>query len=306
MTPTPTGGVFAGANFNTSINNRGDLIFSGIAPGLQQTGGPGFDSFAVGLFAADAKNQITKLVVPGDPAPGPGEKVFDDALSGWVNDHGAVAFEAHLLGEECINFGLYCGSTGVYKRSATGKTELIAHQGDSAPGGGKYRLTFGAVINDPGDVVFVGDLTPPPDISETLAVFFNSKGKTTAVAVPGEAMPGGGNFVTVSQFGNWNARLNNSGDISFVARLDTDTNGAGVGDTGLYLLSHGKLHVVARTGTVLPGIGTIAQVNNPLFVGVPGSFFADVGAINDRGQISFEAVLTDGTGVLLLATPHGS
>ena len=184
VTPAPTGGRFAGASYNGSLNNRGDLVFSGIAPGLQQSGGAGFNGFALGLFAANAKNQIGKVVVPGDHAPGPGDKVFDDALSGWVNDNGAVAFEAHLNGEECIDFGIYCGSTGVYKRSATGKIESIAHQGDGAPGGGTYRLAFGAVINDPGDVVFIGDLTPPPDVLQTLGVYLNSKGKTTAVASP--------------------------------------------------------------------------------------------------------------------------
>ena len=117
-------------------------------------------------------------------------------------------------------------------------------------------------------------------------------------------MPGGGNFATTSAFGVWTARLNNSGDVAFVARLDTETGG--VGDTGLYVLSHGTLKVVARTGTVLSGIGTIAQINSPLYVAGLGSNFVDVPATNDRGQIFFDAVLTDGTGVLLLATPRRS
>jgi hypothetical protein len=39
----------------------------------------------------------------------------------------------------------------------------------------------------------------------------------------------------------------------------------------------------------------------------PGAFIFDEPAINDRGQIFFEATLTDGTtGVLLVASPNGA
>ena len=88
------------------------------------------------------------------------------------------------------------------------------------------------------------------------------------------------------------------------AALDTaDANG--VADTGLYLVSHGKTQVVARTGTFIPHIGTVAHVNSPSFLSpVPSSLQAG-GIINDRGQIFFEVILTDGTGVLLVATPRG-
>jgi hypothetical protein len=117
-------------------------------------------------------------------------------------------------------------------------------------------------------------------------------------------MPGGGHFVTASQF-PYTVRLNNSNQISFVARLDTDANGDNIGDTGLYVLSKGKLQLVARTGTSIPGVGTIAHINNPLYVSIGGAAFFDEPAINDRGQIFFEATLTDQTtGVLLVATPR--
>jgi hypothetical protein len=295
--PTPAGATFAGVYFDSSLNNRGDLVFNGVVPGL--VGPPNSNGFGVGVFKADRRNHIASIVVPGDKAPGGG--VFDDAIEGWTNDPGDIAFDAHVKGEECIDLGggfeLVCGSS-VYKMPKNGKIQSIAHQGDPAPGGGTYRQAFGPVMNDAGDLVFVGDLTAPPDHSLTLGVFQHSKGITTPVVLPGDPLPGGGHFATTASI-PYQYYLNNAGDITFVAALDTVHGG--VADTGLYLVSHGKTQVVARTGAFIPGVGTVADVNSPAYV-TSGPLQAG-GIINDRGQIFFEVILTDGTGVLLVATP---
>jgi hypothetical protein len=91
------------------------------------------------------------------------------------------------------------------------------------------------------------------------------------------------------------------------ATLDTDANGDGFRDTGLYLWSHSKRRLVARTGTKIPGVGTIAHLvmNVPLTPPPPSVFVPNSGANNnDRGQVVFGATLADGRGVLLLATPR--
>jgi hypothetical protein len=305
VTPAPTGhrgDTFAGVYFNPTLDDVGHLVFAGIAPYPQLTGNPGYNGLGVGLFMADSHDRISKIVAPGDPAPG--GKVFDDAFQGWPNNRGTIGFEGHVKGDECIDIGnpLVCGSS-LYKRSASGAIGSIAHQGDRAPGGGTYRQAFGAVVNDVDDLVFIGDLTSAPGALQTLSVFFNSQGATIAVARPGDAMPGGGHFATASQF-PYAARINNAGTISFVARLDTQTFDNDVHDTGLYARSNVKLQLVARTGTVISGVGTIAQINNPLYADLDGAAFFDEPAINDAGQIFFEATLTDGRGVLLIASPH--
>ena len=88
--------------------------------------------------------------------------------------------------------------------------------------------------------------------------------------------------------------------------VDTDVDGDGFDDTGLFLWSHGKFSVIARTGTVIPGIGTIDELSSPQLVIPPAPIATTTsGAINnDRGQILFQASLTDGSGVFPLATPH--
>jgi hypothetical protein len=126
------------------------------------------------------------------------------------------------------------------------------------------------------------------------------------VARPGDLMPGGGHFVTATFFANAGYSINNPGDVTFNARLDTDVNGDGILDTGLYLHSGGSLRLVARTGTVIPGVGTVAHVNPPSVATNPNQNPHDLfggGAINDLGEILFQVTLTDGRGVLLVATP---
>ena len=43
----------------------------------------------------------------------------------------------------------------------------------------------------------------------------------------------------------------------FGGSLDTDVNHDGIGDTGVFVWSAGTLRLVARTGTIIPGVGTV-------------------------------------------------
>jgi hypothetical protein len=97
--------------------------------------------------------------------------------------------------------------------------------------------------------------------------------------------------------------VNNAGDVVFNAALDTH-NEDGVPDTGLYVWSHGSPRLVARTGTVIPSVGTIARLGTIVPTVEGPNVGPNSGANNnDRGQVVFGATLTDGRGVLLVATP---
>jgi hypothetical protein len=71
----------------------------------------------------------------------------------------------------------------------------------------------------------------------------------------------------------------------------------------MFVASHGALWSVAQTGTIIPGVGTVSQVITGGFF-VPGTVANTEIVNNDRGQVLFAATLTDGRGVLLVATPH--
>jgi hypothetical protein len=296
VTPAPGGDVFVGTYFRTSINNRGDVGFAGMVPASI---GPGASiGLGLGAFRADKRGQITSVARPGDPAPGRG--TFDFAIDPYINDGGDVGFDAHVVGEECIlPRVIFCATSVYFKKATTGEIRSIAHQGEPAPGGGTYRLAFGPVLNNSGEIVFIGDLTLAPDAGQALGVFLHSKGTTIPVARPGDPMPDSGNLVTASFFIS-NYHLNNRGDVVFNGILNTDVNGDGVPDTGLFVWSKGSLHLVARTGTVIPDIGTIAHLNPP---GVQAPPLQGAALINDHGEVFFQATLADGSGVLLVATP---
>src|SRR5438552_5629155 len=292
--PAPGGGTFAGATFHASLNNPGDITFTGIVPA---TIGPGAPlNLGQGIFRADKFGRISIVVSPGDAAPGGG--IFDFAENSWINDGGDVAFGAHLAGEVCITEGqdvpgtfIFCAESLYVKNAATGAIQSIAHQGDAAPGGGVFRVAFGPVLNNLGEIAFIGDLTPAPGFAEALGVFVYNGKASVAVARPGDPMPGGGHLLTASN-SILDYHLNNRGEIAFAAFLDTDANGDGIQDTGVYVATGGSLQLVARTGTVIPGLGTIAQAS-ALFATAPPT--PSTGAANnDHGQVFFNATLTDG------------
>ncbi|HWN98322.1 MAG TPA: choice-of-anchor tandem repeat NxxGxxAF-containing protein [Blastocatellia bacterium] len=297
ITQAPAGGTFQGAHVQPIQNKGGDIVFSGIVLTEQGTRVPGQDypGLGMGIFRADDKSGETgKVVAPGDPAPGGGS--LDYATRPWINDAGDIAFDGHVAGEECLNVGggqsrrLGCPSSVYFISAGTSQIQAIACQGDPAPGGGAFRFAIAPQINNRGEILFTGDLTEPPGISQRVGIFLYSSGQIVPVARPGDAMPGGGNAATATSIVGIYT-LNNRGDAAVNLTLDSDVDGDGKPDTGVYLRSRtGSLSVLARTGTMISGVGTIVSVTRAI--------------INDRGQVAFTAQLTDGRTVLLLAIPR--
>lgn len=307
ITAAPDGSIFSGAApYGTSLNDRGELVFSGIIPTSKGIHVPGEDyvGLGAGLYKADPSGRITAIVVPGDRAPGGG--TFDYAVFGRVSDKGDIAFGAHVAGEPCLAAQpqaamIYCGQSIYFKQAATGEIKAIEHQGDPAPGGGIFQEASEPVLNNRGDIAFTAGATPGTPIFGATGVYLYSNGQTLALARPGDPMPGGGNYVTQGNFFR-QLDMNSRGDVLFNATLDNDSNGDGIPDTGLFLWSQGTLHLVVRSGSVIEGMGTVAHLHAAAYVGLP---WPSSGAlINDRGQLVFEVTLTDGRCVLLQATPE--
>ena len=165
---------------------------------------------------------------------------------------------------------------------------------------------FQPKMNDRGDVVFSSELDGEPisPVENLIGVYLYTGGTVVRVAAPGDVMPGGGQLAFVSTYEN-NMGLNNSGTVAFTAGLDT-------GDEGLYAWSHGSLRLIAKTGTVIPGLGTIFSLEMgaspaPGTPPPPSGYPPGSGKLNDRGQLLFGCSLAapDGRVVLLLATPTG-
>lgn len=152
--------------------------------------------------------------------------------------------------------------------------------------------------------MFAASLGPDGPRYGALGLFVSSHGKLTAVVRPGDAMPGGGRLLTASlaQIAGPFYSLSDNGMVAFNGSLDTDENGDGLFDTGVYVWKAGALTLVARTGTSIPGAGDIWLVQDRRAIGSRQSLAGAI--VNNRGEVLFQAIPTDGTGVLLVAEPQ--
>jgi hypothetical protein len=158
---------------------------------------------------------------------------------------------------------------------------------------------YGPHLNGRGDIAFIADLQRDPTIS---GVFLYHDGVVRALFCPGDAMPGGDHGLTAGASDNLS--INAQGQVVFPVTLDSDVDGDGIRDSGLYRWANGELTLFARTGTTLAGIGVVQGIGtNDAPVGDGPVAFDASGVINARGQILFNPTLEDGTHVLVLATP---
>ena len=300
-----------------SLNNRGDIVFNGLDGGsdIDPRSAPGcnlssceYGDLGMGVFRIDQSNKFYKVVKPGDKAPG--GRVFDWATDPWINDRGDVAFAAHLRGDPCDfdqSYEIYCPES-LYLRTGL-ITRSIAHLGDREPGRGIYRRAFGPIVNNSAQVVYIGDRIAP-DRSESNAVYLYSGGVARAVALAGDNMPGGGKLVSVSsRRGDYD--INNLGQISFSAVLNEDRNHDGAQDTALYVFTPGSAatqsgprvkgtgKLVIRTGSYIPGIGTVK------YLGVPWNPpYGSGGMMNDKARMLVQVTTTNDLSLLLWAVPQ--
>jgi hypothetical protein len=143
-------------------------------------------------------------------------------------------------------------------------------------------------------VLFVGDLSAPPNNDVTQGLYlYNAWTKTTVPVIrPGDSLPGGAHLATVSDFSTGH-HLNNLGQVVFLAVDDSGTE-------ALWVKTGNTLRVVAKTGQTLNGIGTILNFD------VEGAPMLGGALNNDRGQVFFAVNLTDNNTAMLIATPAAS
>jgi hypothetical protein len=273
----PGAGPFLGTR-DADINDAGDVAFTGItATGL---GTPEWPGMGAGVYVASSDGALRTVAAPGSPAPGGGRFTFAGNPS--LNAAGDVAFLATLAGEPCdaSNPAVFfaCDAASLYVERRSGGTVRVAGRA-SRP-----------VINDRGAVAFA---TPGGSL-----VVAAPDGTQVTVARVGDPMPEGGRVVALPS-GPPGFTLNGRGDVVFNAVLDSVDPATALQEMGLYRWSGGRIDVLARTGSVVPDVGVIAQLSAP-FRGTALGFSAAVS--NDRGEVLFQATLTSGRGVLLVAT----
>jgi hypothetical protein len=145
-----------------------------------------------------------------------------------------------------------------------------------APEGGVFRSVEEPRLNDRGVLAFFGE-------TGDRAVYLAREGQISRLVGPGTLLPEGARVGTLIT-GAGSLALNQEGAVLMTLRPE---NRAGA---GIFLYQDGALWPVALPGTILAGIGPLDDVGPDL-------------ALNDHGQVAFQADLADGHTALVLATP---
>src|SRR5260221_11098346 len=106
--------------------------------------------------------------------------------SGSTARAGTLAFGGHVRGEECLTNSpqtrvIHCDQS-LYLRRVDGSIISLVHAGDPGPGGGTFRSAFEPAITNRGDILFLGDVTPPPDRNRATGSFLLRNGQAPAYA----------------------------------------------------------------------------------------------------------------------------
>lgn len=280
-----------------SLNNHGDVLFDSYIQtpnGIHIPGQPysGIGRAVYTSRASDGNDRqdppsISVVAQPGDPAPDGG--TFDFAGAGMINDRGDIVFRAHRAGHPCVTsipqiFSIQCSDAIYVRHAGAGRVQRVAGMGDPAPGGGTFGFARTPEINAQGWIAFRGTTDPSPTLGSPTGVYLASpEGELRAIVRPGDPMPGGKTLLRVAGgcFG-----LNDAGEIFFGAEL-TD------GSSGEYLWSHGKVQLLAGTGTVVPGVGTLVDAIGPCDTLQP---------LNNRGEALIVGTFADGRTALMVAS----
>lgn len=248
--PVPGGGgVFSGKNSGLgmtapALNNRGVVSFSGSMDDAKP-GGTGYAVFCGG------PGTVIVVARAGQSPPALGGAQF--SLFQWfskvgINDAGAVAFGAVLSPEIGQSAILKSGSSanGLALHARTGST-------GSWEGSLLLHINREPTINALGQTAFYSELAGTNGGSSDNAVILrgNASGSgLTLIAQKGDPLPAGGE--TFEPYSGVPA-LNEAGQVAFLATTSKDSNARAVlrGEGG-------SLTLMARTGTVVPGLGTIS------------------------------------------------
>lgn len=230
---------------------------------------------------AEAKVTYTRVATTGDSVIGVREN--ERLLFGGdarINDNGEIAFYGTLFDPNVED-----SRRRALLTTAGGQLRLIAGHGDIAPGGGAIPDLFEALpfhpplINNSGQVAF-STRFQVPDISirKPEALFIDSDGSLQRVASTGSTSTTTGGDIALQAIGRDTLRLNEKGEIAFVAfgdRVDEGNKNAG----GIFLRRDDQLSLELESGTPAPGFGS-----RVLLQGLQDF------SLNDNGDI---AVVTD-------------
>jgi len=269
------------------INNRGDIVIVGqVKNAAGQT--------RSGVFWAGPNGSMTPVAVP-DQTLSNGRKI----LSAWypsLNDWGTVAFLARLEGETRDRAYVWQQGT-VTEIASTGSVRIQSTQDSPAIEG--FDMITGVRMTSNNREVLIGARLPGSRHAGLYRYRFAGKA-LFPVAMPGQAMSGGGKFQSLlepQQGLSSVSSVNESGQYAFLATITE----AGFTHTAAYLVNaSGTPSLILKSGMPSP-IGTVVDV------GLAARLLSGAGssgiALNNKGQVALTMKISDVPNMIVLLTP---
>lgn len=189
-----------------------------------------------GLYRHDA-GAVTPLALPGTPAPGAGNALFQVPLSFPSGSAGDFSFATLLTGGTA--------SRGLFADTGAGLAPVFL-EGDAAPDGGTFVPDTGQLTihdrNASGEIVFRSTLA---GTTASSGVFLGGGGSLARLAAHGEAAPGGGTWAAFEM-----PTLDDAGTVFFPATLT-----GGVAPGGVFRHADGTTTALVLAGDGAPGTG---------------------------------------------------
>jgi hypothetical protein len=257
----------------STINNRDEIAL--VAAVKSATGLKGD-----GVFFLGRDGKLEPVAGPGQTLPG-GVTISQAAFTS-INDDGRIAFLASPPGDE--------NAQSAYVWEA-GTITPVALVGAAAPGGGTIRSVRGVRVNNKDRTVLVALRV---DNVRRDGLYRFADGKLTAVAIPGQEMPGGGKLQTLPEPGlpitlsgaPAVSSASEAGEHAFLARLED-------GSTAAYRLKPtGELSLILKSGATTE-LGRVTRVGSASFPSI---------ALNSRGQVAVGVKIEGQADTLVLLT----
>jgi hypothetical protein len=218
--PATNGLTFtAGADGNPVINDFGEVAFQAR---LKDSAG----TTQRGIFFLGRDGKLVPVALPGQTVAGIG-LIQPDSQGGAnsVNNAGVVGFRARRAEDKSVSVFLW----------ENGTITPVALVGADAPGGGKFTSLSGAAVNNKNLNAFVAGNSD--GVSTHWNLYMWTGDHLVAICTPGQAMPGGGQFMELVSFSS----PSSAGESAFKARLDG-------GDMGIYRVdADGNLALVVKS-----------------------------------------------------------
>jgi hypothetical protein len=272
--PAGADGQIVGIGSGLCVNNQDE-----IAVVLKVQDAAGTAGYGIFFIGRDGKWQ--PVLLPGQELPG-GGKARDEAIHPLsCNDAGAVAFLARREGEKQRSAFLWDQSK---------LTPLLA-VGADAPRGKKIDSVGGVWLSSTNRQVIV---SAGVDVSGSQGIYRLVDGALTAVAVPGQELPGGGRMGTVPWYTTGSTSVttgigppNQKGQLAFFADS--------AGKPGLYVMApDGTVSLVFKDKQVTD-LGQIRLFRQRGDTAPP--------MINARGEIAVVLTISDGPSTVAILTP---